>query len=161
MIYNNFIKKTAFLTLLFSTLLTANDPDCDNCSVSKEYAKCTFYVEKKGDLKWQSSCLVFARSIEEGSNFGRASWYYLVGGDFDNAIKAGHRAVDVGELYAVEYVAQAYALKGDMKSAKEYFKKIDTSANENRLLLKKHLEILRRVYPDNFTVAKEDNLIQN
>ncbi len=161
MIYNNFMKKTLFSALLFSTLLTANDPACNDCSVSKEYAKCTFYVEKKGDLNWQSSCLVFARSIEVGSNFGRASWYYLVGGDFDNAIKAGNRAVEVGELYAVEYVAQAYVLKGDMESAKKYFRKIDTSADENRLLLKKHLEILRRVYPDKLTVTNEDNLIQN
>ncbi len=123
---------------------------CDTCAANKEYVKCGYYVEMRGDLSKQDSCLVFAESIFEGNNYSRAAWYYLVGGDFDNTIKAGEKSLEAKEYFVAELIAEAYVLKGDKENAKKYFKLLKKRVPPEALFLEKHFEILARLYPDKF-----------
>ncbi|MEA3456460.1 MAG: hypothetical protein U9R26_08110 [Campylobacterota bacterium] len=133
---------------------------CDTCAANKEYVKCGHYVEMKGDLSYQNSCLLFAESIFEGNNYSRASWYYLLGGDFDNAIKAGEKSLEAKEYFVAELIAEAYVLKGDKDNAKKYFKLLKKRVPPEALFLKKHFEVLARLYPDKFDTALVVKLLQ-
>ena len=151
------------LPLLFLlTLMTfgAEAEKCDTCAANKEYAKCGYYVEMKGDLSKQDSCLIFAESIFEGNNFSRAAWYFLLGGDFDNAIKAGEKSLEAKEYFVAESIAEAYILKGDQENAKKYFKLLKKRVPPEALFLKKHFEILERIYPDKFESTLAIKLLQ-
>jgi hypothetical protein len=148
------------LFILLSLVSFSNAVDlkkCDKCSISKEYIKCTVYVEQKGDISKQNSCMIFAQSLDEGNSDARASWYYLLGGDFDNVIKTGKNAVKTKEYYAAEQVGEAYLLKGDKKNAKKYFELLKQKAPKSDIFFKKHIEVLSRLYPKKFdsSFAKE------
>jgi hypothetical protein len=145
------------LTILGSTY-AADLPKCDKCSISKEYVRCGYYVEQKADLSKQDSCLIYAQSMEEGNSNGRAAWYYLVGGDFTAAIRAGESALKVGEKFAAEHIAEAYMLKGDNKKAEHYFLMIGKTSPDAVLMVEKHFEILQRVYPDKFKADSAEKL---
>lgn len=149
-----------FLFALVSITHAAEGEKCDTCAVNKEYVKCGYYVEMKGDLSYQDSCLAFAESIFEGNNFSRASWYFLMGGDFDNAIKAGKKSLEAKEYFVAELIAEAYILKGDQENAKKYFKLLKKRVPPEALFLKKHFEILERIYPDKFKSALAIKLLQ-
>lgn len=141
------------ILFLFALLVISNAAKlekCDSCAINKEYAKCSYYVEMKGDLSKQDSCIHFAQNIYEGNSYSRASWYFLVGGDFDSAIRAGEKSLEIKEYYVAELMAEAYILKGDHKNAKKYFVLLKKKVPENAIFLDKHFEILARVYPDKF-----------
>ncbi|MEA3418391.1 MAG: hypothetical protein U9Q90_03240 [Campylobacterota bacterium] len=150
----------SILFALVSIGYAAEIEKCDTCAVNKEYVKCGHYVEMKGDLSYQNSCLLFAQSIFEGNNYSRASWYYLIGGDFDNAIKAGEKSLEAKEYFVAELIAEAYILKGDQENAKKYFKLLKKRVPPEALFLKKHFEILERIYPDKFESALAIKLLQ-
>lgn len=153
------MRKIIFLSMLTSSVITAADlANCDKCSISKEYMKCGYYVEQKADLSKQDACMIYAQSMEEGNNNGRASWYYLVGGDFKAAISAGEKALKVGEMYAAEHIAEAYLLEGDAQKAQTYFKMLDGSTPDAALMTQKHFEILQKVYPDKFKIETANKL---
>ena len=111
-----------FISLLFliSTIHAIDLKTCDKCSISKEYVKCSYYVEIKGDLSKQDSCLIFAQSMFEGNSFGRASWYYIIAGDLDKALEAGKKALEVKEYFVAEQIAEIFILKNDLENAKKY-----------------------------------------
>ena len=150
----------SILFALISISYAAESEKCDTCAANKEYVKCGYYVEMKGDVQKQDSCLVFAQSIFEGNNYSRASWYFLVGGDFDNAIKAGEKSLEAKEYFVAELIAEAYILKGDQENAKKYFKLLRKRVPPEALFLKKHFEILERIYPDKFESALAIKLLQ-
>jgi tetratricopeptide (TPR) repeat protein len=153
------MKKT--ILVIFSILSTTYAVDiskCDKCTFAKAYMRCSYYVEKNADLSKQDSCLVYAQSLEEGNSKGRASWYYLVGGDFKSAIKAGENALKVGEKFAAEHIAEAYILQGNSEKAKKYFSMIDSENKDINLMVQKHFEILNRVHPDKFNIKTVDKL---
>ena len=100
--------KIILLLTLPLYLLSAEAVKCDRCFIGKEYMKCSYYVEKKGDLSKQGTCLTYADSLLKGESPGRASWYYIVGGDFDKAIEAGEKALQRKEFFALEHLAEAY-----------------------------------------------------
>ena len=149
-----------FLFVLATITLAVEGEKCDTCAANKEYVKCGHYVEMKGDLSYQNSCLVFAQSILEGNSFSRASWYFLVGGDFDNAIKAGKKSLEAKEYFVAELIAEAYILKGDKENAKKYFRLLKKKVPPEVLFLKKHFEILARLYPDKFDSDSAKQLLQ-
>jgi tetratricopeptide (TPR) repeat protein len=153
------MKKAVLLTLaLLGSAYAADLPKCDKCSISKEYMKCGYYVEQKADLSKQDSCIIYAQSMEEGNSNGRASWYYLVGGDFKAAIKAGESALKVGEKFAAEHIAEAYMLEGDNKKAEKYFSMIGKNTPDAVLMIEKHFEILQKVYPKKFKAETANRL---
>ncbi len=147
-----------FAIAVFSNAAEAEK--CDSCSASKEYVKCGYYVEMKGDLSKQDSCLIFAQSILEGNNFSRASWYFLMGGDVDNAIKAGEKSLEAKEYFVAELLAEAYVIKGDQNNAKKYFKLLKAKVPPEALFLDKHFDILSRLYPDKFDKASAIKLLK-
>ncbi len=147
-----------FTISLFANAIEAEK--CDTCSASKEYVKCGYYVEMKGDLSKQDSCLIFAQSILEGNNFSRASWYFLMGGDVDNAIKAGEKSLEAKEYFVAELIAEAYIIKGDLNKAQKYFKLLKEKVPAEALFLDKHFEILSRLYPDKFDKASVIKLLK-
>ncbi len=153
-------KLVSILFALVSISYAAELEKCDTCAANKEYVKCGYYVEMKGDVSKQDSCLIFAQSIFEGNNYSRASWYFLVGGDFDNAIKAGEKSLEAKEYFVAELIAEAYILKGDQENAKKYFKLLKKRVPPEALFLKKHFEILERIYPDKFKSALAVKLLQ-
>lgn len=145
------------LTILGSTH-AADLQKCDTCQTAKEYVKCGYYVEQKADLSKQESCMIYAQSMEEGNNNGRAAWYYLVGGDFKAAIRAGESALKVGEKFAAEHIAEAYMLEGDNEKAKQYFSMLGSNSPDAELMVQKHFEILQKVYPDKFKAQTANKL---
>lgn len=145
------------LTILNSTHATELQK-CDTGQTAKEYVKCVYYVEQKADLSKQESCMIYAQSMEKGNNNGRAAWYYLVGGDFKAAIRAGESALKVGEKFAAEHIAEAYMLEGDNKKAEQYFSMIGKTSPDAILMVQKHFEILQKVYPDKFKADSAEKL---
>ena len=153
------MKKSILLILALLGSASAVDlSKCDKCSISKEYMKCGYYVEQKADLSKQEACMIYAQSMEEGNNNGRAAWYYLVGGDFQAAIRTGENALKVGEKFAAEHIAQAYILQGNDEKAKEYFAMLGHNSPDADLMVQKHFEILQKVYPEKFKADTANNL---
>ncbi len=153
------MQKILFSILLVSGITSAADlSKCDKCSIAKEYMRCGYYVEQKADLSKQDACMIYAQSMEEGNNNGRAAWYYLVGGDFKSAIRAGESALKVGEKFAAEHIAEAYILEGDNKKAEKYFAMIGRNSPDAVLMIEKHFEILQKVYPDKFKAETANKL---
>jgi len=153
------VKKIILIILTFLSSTNATElKKCDTCATSKEYVKCAYYVEQKADLSKQDSCMIYAQSMEEGNNNSRAAWYYLVGGDFKAAIRAGESALKVGEKFAAEHIAEAYILEGDNKKAEQYFSMIGKTSPDAILMVQKHFEILQRIYPDKFKADSADKL---
>ncbi len=153
------LKKTILLILTILGSTHAVDfSKCDKCSIAKEYTRCDYYVEQKADLSKQESCMIYAQSMEEGNNNGRAAWYYLVGGDFKAAIRAGESALKVGEKFAAEHIAEAYILEGNDKKAEKYFAMIGKNSPDAVLMIEKHFEILQKVYPDKFKAETANKL---
>ena len=143
--------KLFFIPLIATLTLHAQEiQKCDRCSIGKEYMKCSYYVEKKGDLSKQKSCLLYADSLFTGESPGRASWFYIVGGDFDKAIEAANVAIKRGSVFALEHLAEAYLLKGELNKAKQYFHELKQSDFRNDPIITKHFEILRKLYPKKF-----------
>ncbi len=140
------------LILLLSSIHAVDLKKCDKCSISKEYVKCSYYVEIKGNLSKQESCLIFAQSMFENNSPGRASWYYLVGGDLDKALEAGKKALKVKEYFALEQLAEIFIIKKDLKNAKKYADLFKKRVPKGAIFIDKHFEILQRVYGDKFDI---------
>ncbi len=139
------------LLILLSNIEAMDAPKCDKCSIAKEYAKCSYYVENKGDISKTNSCLIYAQSMYEGTSYGRASWYYLVGKDIDKALESGKKAINQKEYFAAEQLSEIFIIKNDTKNAKKYadlFKK--RVPKEGAIFIDKHLEILKKIYKDKF-----------
>ena len=154
-----------FKSLLFTlplalSLCAAESRACGSCVTGKSYMKCSYYVEKMGDLSRQKSCLEYADSLMEGESPGRASWYYLIGGDFDKAIAAGEKAVKRKETFALEQIAEAALLKGDKKGAKEAFERLRRKGLKDESFIRTHFEILKKLYPEKFDEQEAQSLLK-
>ncbi len=147
------------LLAIFSTTYAIDLPKCDKCSIAKEYAKCSYYVETKGDLSKSDSCLIYAQSMYEGTSYGRASWYYLVGKDIDRALEAGEKALKQKEYFVAEQLSEIFILKNDPQNAKKYAELFKKSVPDGIIFVDKHLEILQRVYKDKFDVELAKKLL--
>ncbi len=152
--------KSFFLSLLILNSAVALDVSkCDKCAASKEYIKCSVYVEKKGDKSRQESCRIYAESLYASHSEARAAWYFLLSGDFDKAIEAGEKGLLVKEYYVSEYVAMAYLLKGDKENAKRYSEILKKYIHGN-LFLEQHIAVLSRLYPDKFDAKVAEKLLK-
>ncbi len=152
--------KSFFLSLLvLSSAFALDVAKCGKCAISKEYIKCSVYVEKKGDKSRQKSCQVYAESLYAGNSEARATWYFLLSGSFDQAINAGEKGLLLGKYYVAEQIAEAYLLKGDKENAKKYSKILKEHIHEN-IFLEKHIAVLSRLYPDKFDANEAEKLLK-
>ncbi len=148
------------IALLALTLCADETKICNGCVSGRSYMVCSYYVEKKGDLSKQKSCLEYADSLLRGESPGRASWYYLIGGDFDKAIAAGDAALERGETFALEHIAEASLLKGDKRRAKRAFDSLKKRALKNEAFLKTHFKVLKKLYPKKFDEEEAKSLLK-
>lgn len=146
-------KSLSLVALLFTSVSALDVLKCDKCSISKEYIKCSVYVEKKGDKSKQESCRLYGESLYAGNSEARASWYFLLSGDFDKAIVAGEKGLAVKEYYVAEHIAEAYILKGDEENAKKYVKILQEHIKGN-IFVNQHIKVLSRLYPDKFDAKR-------
>ena len=154
--------KTFILLLTLTIYAFADQPvKCDRCFIGKEYMRCSYYVEKKGDLSKQNTCLTYADSLLRGESPGRASWYYIIGGNLDKAIEAGKKALERKEYFALEHLAEAYLLKNDTAKAKKYFTLLKEKSLQNEAFMTKHFKILSKLYPKTFHQKEAEKLAGN
>ncbi len=113
---------------------------CTKCNLNKDQMKCEYYVAKMGDTSRQDSCKRYAEYLDETKVYGRASWYYLLGGEPKKAIEAGKKALAMGERYAGAYVAEGLIILGKRSEAKKY--------RQKSINMQKDIEILKRLYKD-------------
>jgi len=76
------IKILSLSLLLLANVHALDVLKCDKCSISKEYIKCSVYVENKGDKSKQDSCLFYGESLYAGNSEARAAWYFFTCGGF-------------------------------------------------------------------------------
>ena len=153
--------KNMLHTLILTGVLLAGHAEAGcNCAVGKEFLRCAYYVEKQGDLTQQKACLTYASGLLEGESPGRASWYFIVGGDFDRAIAAARKAIDRGEYYAFESLGEAWLLKGDTQKAKAAFTELRKAVPGYKPLITKHFETLTRLYPQKWDSTKALTLLK-
>ena len=143
--------------VLFTSASALDVLKCDNCSISKEYIKCSIYVETRGDKSKQESCQIYAESLYMANSEARAAWFFLLSGDFDKAIKAGEKGLAVKEFYVAEQIAEAYLLKGDEENAKKYIKILQEHIHGS-IFVTKNIKVLARLYPDIFDAKRAKQL---
>jgi len=75
------IKILSLSLLLLANVHALDVLKCDKCSISKEYIKCSVYVENKGDKSKQDSCLLYGESLYAGNSesTGCLVFFYLRG----------------------------------------------------------------------------------
>ncbi len=146
------------LLLIFAggAALFAQEPECSGCDAGKLMLQCDYYVVKKEDLSKTDFCRKYADAVDNDGAHAKASWYYLLGGKPEEALRSALEAIDEGQIYAAQYAAEASLIFDEFKAAKMYMKML----REKRVdlpSLKKDLELLKKIYPDtNF-----DPLMQN
>ena len=155
------IKAPLWRALLISGLFVVHaGAACGNCNVGKAFLRCSYYVEKKGDTSQKQTCHVYADALLDAENPGRASWYYILAGDFDQAIAAARKAIDRGQYYAFESLGEAWLLKGEEEFAKAPFQNLRKAVPGYRKLLSKHFLVLSRLYPKKWQNSKAESLLK-
>ncbi len=143
------MKKMILLPLLIGTLsLHAEiDPSCRGCGSGKLMLQCDYYVVKQGRMEMRSACEEYAKIVDVDGASAKAAWYYLLAGKPDKAQSAAKRAVDLGQVFANEYLAYALLVKGREDEAKAVMKKFRNGV-EQRSFVKRDIEALAKLYPD-------------
>ncbi|WP_200762833.1 hypothetical protein [Nitrosophilus alvini] len=137
------MKKITFALMFLSVFLSAADCKCD---LNKSELRCNYYVVKKGDTTKQKFCGEYAAYLEKTEVYGKASWYYLVGGEPEKAIETGTKALKSGEHYAAEYIADAYLIEGDVDKAKKYYSHFAKNVSQRNFFINRNFAILERIY---------------
>jgi hypothetical protein len=148
-------KPYLLLFVILPLMLTAADkPTCRGCAVGKELLRCSYYVERKGDISKQDACITYAQSLIEGESPGRASWYFIVGGDFKKAIDTAKAALARGEYFAYEHLGEAWLLLGDREKAKAAFANLRQKVPGYEAFTPKHFQTLQKLYPKRWDSQK-------
>jgi len=143
------MKKGILLSLLLGgvSLYAEVDPSCRGCASGKLMLQCDYYVVKQGKMEMRSACEKYAEIVDVDGASAKAAWYYLLAGKPDKAQSAAKRAVDLGQVYANEYLAYALLVKGGEDEAKAVMKKFRNGV-EQRSFVKRDIEALAKLYPD-------------
>ncbi len=127
--------------------LHAAQANCSSCAIGKDMVKCDYYVVRKHNLKYQSNCLAYAKSIDTDGMHAKAAWYYLLGGDKESAKRCSKKALDMGQHYAAEYKGLVDIVENNIEGAKKelsFFKHKVKNAD----YVKKDIEALKYIYKD-------------
>jgi len=116
-----------------------------NCAIGRDMVRCDYYVAKNHDLSHQKDCINYAKSIDKDSMFAKASWYYLLGGDKNSAIKSAKEALKIGHHFAGEYIGFAYLMEKNDKEAKKYLNDFKQKV-KNIEYVKRDIETLKSIY---------------
>ena len=129
----------------FLVLIDLQAQACSSCSSGKNMAKCDYYVKQNHDLKYQKSCIAYAKAIDQDGMFAKASWYYLLGGDKDSAKKSAIKALKIGQHYAAEYMGFVYILGNDKKHAKDELRFFKQKVKDVKFA-KKDIKNMKSIY---------------
>jgi len=139
--------KKMFIAIL-PLFLLANDTNCTKCSLNKSEMQCNYYVAKMADSSKAKYCKEYADYLNLTKVYGKAAWYYLLSLEPQNAIQAAQKAVEMGENYAYEYIADAYLIKGDKAKAKEYYKKFKENVGNVNFFIERNFKVLDKIYKE-------------
>ena len=143
------MKNLIFLPLLFGAVLlyAEIDPSCRGCGSGKLMLQCDYYVVKQGKMEMRSACEKYAEIVDVDGASAKAAWYYLLAGKVEKALDAATRAVEVGQVYANEYMAYALLIGGRESEAKAAMKKFRSGVQQNSFV-KRDIEALAKLYSD-------------
>ena len=127
--------------------LQAVQVSCSSCTIGKDMVKCDYYVVRKHNLKYQSNCLAYAKSIDTDGMHAKAAWYYLLGGDKDSAKRCSKKALDMGHHYAAEYKGLVDIAENNIEDAKKELRFFRNKV-KNIEYVKKDIEALKYIYKD-------------
>ena len=68
----------------------------------------------------KKECIETAKYYENKKEYGSASWYYLLGGDYDRNINIIKTKLKT-ESFSIAKIAHSYVLKGDLENAKKLY----------------------------------------
>ncbi|WP_281951621.1 hypothetical protein [Nitrosophilus kaiyonis] len=134
------------LLFILPLFIFASDKVCTKCNLNKAQMKCNYYVAKKGDTSKVNECKFYADYLNSTKVYGKAAWYYLLSKEPTKALEAAKKAVEMGENYAYEYMAEAQLLLKKPKEAKKSFTNFKKSVGDNTFFTSKHFAILKKIY---------------
>ncbi len=146
------MKRFFILFLTLGALLYA----C-NCKVEGEKIRCDYYVVKKHDTSKSNHCLKYAKTIYSDNMPAKASWYYLLGGDKENAKKSAKKALSIGLDFASEYLGFVYMLDKDYKNAQKQFEKLKKSVKDTDYVKRDIITMKNRF--DSFDAEKASEMM--
>lgn len=124
-----------------------NIAQCRGCAAGKLMLRCDYYFVKQGKAESRSACLDYAKVVDlDGAN-AKAAWYYLLGGEPEKAEKSSRRAVELGQVFANEYLAYALLILGKENAAKDAMKRFSEGVKHNGFAIRDR-KILEKIYPD-------------
>jgi len=117
------MKRLIILPLLISAVSpyadAGVDPSCRGCASGKLMLQCDHYVVKQGKMEMRSACEKYAEIVDVDGASAKAAWYYLLAGKVGKAHDAAKRAIELGQVFANEYMAYALLIQGKEKEAEE------------------------------------------
>ena len=152
------MKKRILLPLLIGTLsLYAQiDPSCRGCASGKLMLQCDYYAVKQGKMEMRSACEKYAEIVNVDGASAKAAWYYLLAGSVDKAYDAAKRAIDLGQVYANEYMAYALLIEGKEEEAKRAMRLFRQGVKQNSFF-RTDIKVLQKFYPEvDFGILKSE-----
>lgn len=119
---------------------------CAGCSIGKEKLQCDYYVERKGDLSRQKTCLAYAKHVDIDGAYPKAAWYYLLAGEFAKAEASARKALTQGQAYGGEYLAISLWAQGKEKAARKVLNRFLREVPRHDYL-GKDLKTMEMLYP--------------
>ena len=145
--------------LILPLLLFGADKNCTKCTLNKAQMKCDYYLVRKTDRSKAKECRFYADYLYKTKVYGKASWYYLLALQPKEAIDAAKEAIKQHEEYAYEYLGDAYLILGDIKRAKESYRKFKEHGGDINFFISKDFAVLERLY-DTFDSKKAKELLR-
>ena len=142
------MKKMILLPLLTGMLsLHAEvDPSCRGCASGKLMLQCDHYVVKQGKMEMRSACEKYAEIVNVDGASAKAAWYYLLADKVDKARDAAKRAIELGQVYANEYMAYALLIQGREEEAKRAMQLFRKGVKQNSFF-RTDIKTLQKFYP--------------
>ena len=129
-----------------SFVYAQTDPSCRGCASGKLMLQCDYYLVKEGKMDKRSACEEYAKIVDVDGASAKAAWYYLLAGKPEKAYDAARRAIDLGQVYANEYMAYALLIQGKDADAKKAMQLFHSAVKENSFF-KTDMKILHKLYP--------------
>jgi len=147
-----------FFCSLFFGFLSA-DSNCTKCSLNKDEMRCNYYVAKMGDSTKSKFCENYASYLSRTKVYGKAAWYYLLSKKPKEAIENAKKAVEMGENYAYEFIADAYLIEGKLEEAEKNYKEFKKKVGNTKFFTSKNFKVLKKLYK-NFDSKKAEGFLK-
>ena len=119
---------------------------------------CDYHVAKRHDRSYQKSCLDYAHYVDIDGAHAKAAWYYLLGGQAEQALKAARKALAQGQNYAAEYAWLALMIQGERQEAGRVMKRYRSTLDAMAKAFDQDLTLIKVLYPHiKFPVLSQEN----